>query len=244
MAAGRQGEFYREALQLLDSAEVRLAREEADRLRAEAEGRRAARWPPGEVFRDCETCPEMVVLPGSRLALGRYEMTLAEYRVFAAATGGGAGGGCLSLGDSDYSWRDPGYSQTDRHPVTCVSWDDAEAYTSWLSRTTAESYRLPTWDDSVDASPGSHPGCYRERTGRDGTCPVGTYGSNDLGLSDMLGNLSEWTSSCSPGDCGRRQTHGGWWANNPDLLVPGWGGPNSTDVRSNLIGFRVARTLE
>ena len=73
VAAGRDGEFYRQALQLLDSAEVRLAREEADRRRAEAEGRRAARWPPGEVFRDCDTCPEMVVLPGSRLALGRYE---------------------------------------------------------------------------------------------------------------------------------------------------------------------------
>ena len=68
VAAGREGEFYREALQLLDSAEVRLAREEADRRRAEAERRRAARWPPGDVFRDCETCPEMVVLPGSRLS--------------------------------------------------------------------------------------------------------------------------------------------------------------------------------
>ena len=244
VAAGRDGEFYREALQLLDSAEVRLAREESDRLRAEAEGRRAARWPPGEVFRDCETCPEMVVLPGSRLALGRYEVTLGEYRAFAAATGGGAGGGCFSLIDADYSWRDPDYSQTDRHPVTCVSWDDAHAYTSWLSRTTAESYRLPTWDELADASEDSQPGCYRDRTGRDGTCPVGTFGSNNLGLSDMLGNLSEWTSSCPPGDCGRRQTHGGWWANDPDLLVPGWGGPTSTDLRSHLIGFRVARTLE
>ena len=65
VAAGREGEFYREALQLLDSAEVRLAREEVERRRAEAERRRAARWPPGHVFRDCETCPEMVVLPGS-----------------------------------------------------------------------------------------------------------------------------------------------------------------------------------
>ena len=50
LAAGRDGEFYREALQLLDSAEVRLAREESDRLRAEAEGRRAARWPPAKYF--------------------------------------------------------------------------------------------------------------------------------------------------------------------------------------------------
>ena len=101
VAAGREGEFYREALELLDSAEVRLEGEEAERRRArrrvEAQRRRADRWPPGHVFRDCETCPEMVVLPGSTVALGRYEVTLGEYRAFAAATGGGAGGGGASL---------------------------------------------------------------------------------------------------------------------------------------------------
>ena len=51
-----------------------------------------ARRQPGEVFRDCAECPEMVVLPGGRLALGRYEVTVGEYRAFASATGGGAGG--------------------------------------------------------------------------------------------------------------------------------------------------------
>ena len=83
LTAGRVGEFYRPALELLDSAEVRLREEE-----------RAARWPPGGVFRNCEVCPEMVVLPGGGLALGRYEVTVAEYRAFASATGDGAGGGC------------------------------------------------------------------------------------------------------------------------------------------------------
>ena len=61
----------------------------------------------------------MVVLPGSRLALGRYEVTLGEYRAFAAATGDGAGGECCAgfLADGDYSWRDPGYPQTPGFPV-------------------------------------------------------------------------------------------------------------------------------
>ena len=81
-AAGRKGQFYREALELLDSAEVRLEREEAERERArrqaEPKRRRAALWPPGHVFRDCETCPQMVVLPGSTVALGRYEVTVGE----------------------------------------------------------------------------------------------------------------------------------------------------------------------
>ena len=53
------------------------------------------RYAVGEVFRDCDECPEMVVLPGGVLALGRYEVTVGEYRAFASATGDGAGGRCI-----------------------------------------------------------------------------------------------------------------------------------------------------
>ena len=147
VAAGRARDFYREALQLLDSVRVGLRREEPDRRPAEAQGRRALPWLPAEAFRDCATCPQMVVLPRSGLALGRYEETLEEHRTFAAPTGGSAGAGYLSLTDGGYSWRNPSYSPTDPHPVTCVSWDDAHAYVSWLSRTTGASYRLPTQDE-------------------------------------------------------------------------------------------------
>ncbi len=248
VAARREGEFYREALELLDSAEVRLEREVADRRRArrraEAERRRVARWPPGHVFRDCETCPEMVVLPGSVLALGRYEVTLAEYRAFAAATRGGAGAGCRGPDDGDYSWRNPPFPQTDRHPVTCVSWHDAQAYLSWLSRTTRAPYRLPTLEELVEVAAGSEPGCYRGRTGREGPCPVGTYGLNDLGLSDLLGNVLEWTSGCPGGDCGRRWMHGSHWANQGGFLGPDTRGHVRTAFRQALAGFRVARTVE
>ena len=48
-----------------------------------------ARRRPGEVFRDCADCPEMVVLPGGGLALGRYQVTVGEYRAFASASGSG-----------------------------------------------------------------------------------------------------------------------------------------------------------
>ncbi len=248
VAAGREGELYREALGLLDSAEVRLEREVADRRRAwrraEAERRRVARWPPGYVFRDCETCPEMVVLPGSVLALGRYEVTLGEYRAFAAATGGGAGAGCRGPDDGDYSWRNPPFPQTDRHPVTCVSWHDAQAYLSWLNGTTRALYRLPTLEELAGAAEGSEPECHRRRTGREGPCPVGTYSPNDLGLSDLLGNVAEWTSRCSDGDCGRRWLHGSHWANQGGFLGPNTRGHRRTAFRQTLAGFRVARVLE
>ena len=126
--------------------------------------------------------PPVAVMPGGRLALGRYEVTVGEYRSFASTTGGGS---VDCLGDS---WHDPGFPQTDRHPVTCVSWVDAQEYVSWLSRTAGVEYRLPTEREWESAAAGSQRGCDRERTGIDGTCPVGTYGTNAAGLSDMVGS--------------------------------------------------------
>ena len=233
IAAGRDGEFYREALELLDAAEVRLP-----------EDQRAARWPPGGAFRDCEECPEMVVLPGGRLALGRYEVTVGEYRAFATATGGGAGGGCDTFLDGADSWRNPGFAQTDRHPVTCVNWHDAQAYVSWLRQRTGAPYRLQTEAEWNRAVAGSRPGCYQDRTGRPGTCPVGSYGANGAGVSDMAGNVAEWTQHCWQGDCDRRVTCGGSWAGSAEgLRSPGCFRLRA-DVRINDFGFRVSRTLD
>lgn len=41
-------------------------------------------------------------------------------------------------------WRNPGFEQTDRHPVVCVSHDDALAYIEWLNQRTRGGYRLPS----------------------------------------------------------------------------------------------------
>ena len=188
---------------------------------------------PGEVFRDCDECPEMVVMPGGRLALGRYEVTVGEYRAFASATGGG--------GDA---WREPSFPQTDRHPVTWVSWDDAQEYVSWLSRTTGATYRLPTESEWGSAAAGSQRGCDSPRTGNRGTCPVGSYGTNAAGLSDMVGNLWEWTEDCWEGDCGRRVLRGGSWVYVAELQRPGARSWFYTGLRYFNHGFRVARTLD
>ena len=42
------------------------------------------------------------------------------------------------------SWRDLGFSQSDEHPVVCVSWNDAVAFCEWLTQQEKTTYRLPT----------------------------------------------------------------------------------------------------
>ena len=201
----------------------------------------------GNVFRDCPECPEMVVLPGGRMAMGRYEVTVAEYRAFSSATQPRPPS--MSCSSSE-SWRDPGFPQTDRHPITCVNWHDAEAYVQWLSRLTRSTYRLPTEAEWERAAADSQPGCDEvgKRTPPRGTCPVGSSGANAVGLSDMVGNLWEWTSSCweGEGDCIVRVIRGGAWvmAFPTRDLHPGVRDDASTGNLGYVIGFRVLKTLD
>ena len=208
-------------------------------------GRRTAgangRLQPGAVFRDCEVCPEMVVIAGGRLALGRYEVTVGEYRAFASATAGGSRSGCSA--DGGDSGQDPGFPQTYRHPMTCVSWDDAQAYVSWLSRTAGATYRLPTEAEWGRAAAGSQPGCYKGRKGNRGTCPVGSYAANGVGLFDVVGNVWEWTEDCLESDCANRVLRGGAWDSTLSLRPATRGGERASR-REPGFGFRVASTLD
>lgn len=96
-------------------------------------------------------------LPGVAIAV--HETTVGEFRRFVAATGHDATGGMVTLGADDFdwlprghTWADPGFVQTDAHPVVGVNLADARAYAAWLTaedraagRIAAnEGYRLPT----------------------------------------------------------------------------------------------------
>lgn len=83
-------------------------------------------------------------------AIGKAEVTRAQFATFAQATGHEASGGCrgdnngtVELVD-DWSWQNPGYAQAPDHPVMCVSYADAMVYTAWLSEITGATYRLPS----------------------------------------------------------------------------------------------------
>ena len=162
--------------------------------------------------------------------LGKYEVTRGEFGRFVSHTGyrttAERGAGC-AVGTVDVvekSWNDPGFHQSDSHPVVCVSWDDAVAYVEWLSRETGERYRLPSeaeWEYAVrsGSTTGYHFGddesqlCrYENHADRStdvpwrnescsdgigvGTAEVGNYQPNDFGLYDMHGNVQEWVQDC------------------------------------------------
>lgn len=89
--------------------------------------------------------------------LGMYAVTVGQFRQFVDATqyrteaekdGRGGHGVDPSTGQfgqsPSYGWRNPGFPQTDEHPVVNVSWNDAVAFCQWLSRKEGKNYRLPT----------------------------------------------------------------------------------------------------
>ncbi len=113
---------------------------------------------PGTVFKDCDACPEMVVIPAdsftmgspasepgrysdegpqhqvtisSQFAAGRFEVTFDEWDA------------CVRDSGCDHFPGDSGWVRG-RRPVTNVSWDDAKQYAQWLSHKTGGNYRLLT----------------------------------------------------------------------------------------------------
>lgn len=99
-------------------------------------------------FRDCPDCPEMVRIPGQSFAAGRYEVTRGQWAAFVRDTGRPDPQPAFVrqtvTGPAYCTWRSPGFTQDDNHPVTCVSWHDAQAYLQWLSQRTGRHYRLLT----------------------------------------------------------------------------------------------------
>lgn len=132
-------------------------------------------------------------------AIGVYEITIAEYARFARATG-------------RRMPKTEDLEQT-KHPAFFVSWNDALAYTQWLSKQTGKDYRLPSeaqWEYAARAGTSSHYWWGRElsegrahclacESGLDPRRPtrIGRFESNPYGLFDTAGNVQEWVYDCN-----------------------------------------------
>ncbi len=124
------------------------------------------RYDPARFLQLADEAPVHRVRITHAFYLGQHEVTVGQFRRFLQASGyvpesvaDGSGGygynpaydpGTSARGDAfegrdpRYSWRDPGFPQSDDHPVVNVTWNDAAALAAWLSRTEGYRYRLPT----------------------------------------------------------------------------------------------------
>jgi len=160
-------------------------------------------------------------------------------------------------------------------PVVQVSWHDAQAYADWLSIKTGYHYRLPSdaeWafaagskfrDDGapVDADNPAKRWISRyeresERDLSDTTAyPFGKFGPNEHGVSDLAGNVWEWTSTCfvrsrvdASGNagrptvnCGVRVAEGAHRAYVTDFIRDARAGGCAQGVPPANLGFRLVR---
>ncbi len=268
---------------------------------------------PGEIFsnrlKDGSKAPEMVIIPAGEFrmgditgngdddekpvhhvsvesfAMGRYPVTVGEFRSFVKATGyqteAEKGDGAYIWNfkkqgvekPKDANWRNPylSLSQTDNHPVVCISWNDAIAYAEWLSEQTGQQYRLPTeaeWEYAASAGTetdywwGNEIGDNRANCFDGGsqwsgqsTSPVDSFKANPFGLFDTAGNMWEWCAdnwhdnyegaptdgTVWKGGENCRVLRGGSWFSSSTNLRTANRYFNDPDYRNYHYGFRVVR---
>lgn len=237
-----------------------------------------------ELFRDIaeEWCPEMVVLPtgiflmgspegevgrfdderprhrvtiSTRIAIGTRLVTFEQFDLFCGATNRDK--------PSDEGWG------RGKRPVINVSWEDACAYTEWLSSITKKKYRLPTEAEWEYACRGNTTTKYNvgdvmkhdlanySRSGKAQTTEVALYAENNFKIYDMHGNVWEWCydgkrnytdenqlSPVGPTEYSDyRVTRGGAWSVSDRYLRSAFRHSDSPNYRADDIGFRCARII-
>jgi formylglycine-generating enzyme required for sulfatase activity len=157
-------------------------------------------------------------------AVGKFAVTVDEFDAFIRDSGYKTVNLCKvftgnEVKDYQTTYRSPpGLKQTGSHPVLCVNWDDARAYTAWLLKRTGQSYRLLSdaereyvtragtttpfwWGSEISPDQANYDGRRAYAGGAQGeyrgnTVPVKSFQPNFWGLYQVHGNAWEWTQDC------------------------------------------------
>ena len=198
------------------------------------------RYNSGDTIKDCQECPEMVVIPAggfvmgspedekqrlategpqhgvkiaAPFAVGKYEVTQDEWQAVMGSKPSNFKGG--------------------RNPVEMVSWEDAQAFVRKLSEKTDKQYRLLSeseWEyvaragttspfytgDRITTKQANFDGNYTYNGSSKGeyrkrTVKVGSFPANRFGVHDMHGNVWEWVEDCWHSSYGGAPTDGSAW---------------------------------
>lgn len=184
-----------------------------------------------------DTEPEMVKIPNTNYAIGKYEVTQGQWKAV--------------MGKNPSQFKDCG----DTCPVEQVSWNDIQIFISKLNAKTGKNYRLPTESEWLEAC---QAGSQTKYCGSNDaravawhywnsdfkTHPVGEKQANAYGLYDMSGNVAEWVQDKWSNEHDWRVLRGGSWYKFADHMLAkssGYGDPAVGDY--DQCGFRLARTL-
>ncbi len=213
--------------------------------------------------------------------IGKTEVTVGQFKAFVQATGyktdAEKHGGALHcpcpelLGFArDFYWKKPPFTQTEKHPVICVSFNDATEFCRWLTEETGQHFRLPfeaEWEYACKAgTTGDFAGDIKQmawfhKPADAGTAPVASKKPNPWGLYDMHGNVWEWSQDfynlnyrSAPTDGGpnlisllhpavrRRVLRGGAWCKPTTSCTSSFRLPAHPAFRETGTGFRIVRS--
>ncbi len=209
---------------------------------------------PGDVFRDCPECGELVIVPAGSfemgstsefegpvhrvtiakpIAIGRREVTFNEWD------------SCVAAGDCKSRLADRGWGRGDR-PALNVTWVDAKQFVSWLSKKTGQRYRLPSeseweytarggtttpywWGADIGSNQANCRDCKTATPQQ--TSLVGTFKPNPFGLYDTAGNVAEWVEDCWNNDYQGSPVDGSAWVTGQCRLRVLRGGSFESDAK-------------
>jgi formylglycine-generating enzyme required for sulfatase activity len=202
---------------------------------------------------------QKVSLPA--FAIAKTPVTVAQFEAFVQATGyrttaeqqgsGYAYNGSNWVDTKGADWRHPrgpGSNATGNHPVTQVSWEDAQAFCKWAG------LRLPTeqeWEKGARGTDGrEYPWGAAAPTNKlcnfsmnvNDTTPVGRYspaGDSPYGCADMAGNVWEWCEDYYDNSKDTRVLRGGSFAIVPRSVRCAYRNRLDPENRYANYGFRV-----